>query len=146
MFEQRWRYLFLAYLSRRLKVSYCDQSLSVVRPSVNLFFKQHLLSFPYDALFQNCTNGSAPPNRRTARALDKTLVQIQNNFTELSLMKPSTKNATKGPTELQIRNIFKRYLLNHWFKFHITSLECSPLCPLSKLHNWFCSTEQELPK
>ena len=96
MFEQRWRYLFLAYLSQRLKVSYCDQSSSVVRPSVNLFFKQHLLSIPHDALFQNCTNGSAPPNRSAARAPDKTLVQIQNNFTELSLMKPLLKLQQKG--------------------------------------------------
>ena len=26
-------------------------------------------------------------------------------------------------------------LLNHWSKFHITSHECSPWCPLPKLHN-----------
>ena len=39
---------------------------------------------------------------------------------------------------------FKRHLLlNHLFKFHITSHECSPWCPLSKLHKLFCSTEQE---
>ena len=33
-------------------------------------------------------------------------------------------------------------LLNHWSKFHITSYECSPWCPLSKLHKWFRSNEQ----
>ena len=38
---------------------------------------------------------------------------------------------------------FKRHLLNHWSKFHITSHECSPRYPLSKLLKLFCSTEQE---
>ena len=38
---------------------------------------------------------------------------------------------------------FKWHLLNHWSKFHITSHECSPWCPLSKLHKWFRSTEYE---
>ena len=50
------------------------------------------------ALFENYTKSSAPPNRRAARYPDKillndislTLVQIQNNFTELFLMMPST--------------------------------------------------------
>ena len=57
------------------------------------------------------------------------LVQIQNNFTELFLLIPSTKLAqivllrwTKGPPEPQIRNIFKRHLLwNHLSKFKIIS-------------------------
>ena len=51
------------------------------------------------------------------------LVQIQNNFTELFLLMPFTKIAqmvtlhrTKGQPELQIRNNFKRHLLNHWSK------------------------------
>ena len=70
-----WSIPFLAHLSQRLKMSYCDWSLSV-RLCVNFFFKQHLL-------------------------------------------------------------------LNHKPKFHITSHECSPCCPLSKLHKWFCSTDQE---
>ena len=50
----------------------------------------------------------------------ESLVQIQNNFTELFLMMHSTKlaqmvplNRTKGLLELKIRNGFKRHLLNH---------------------------------
>ena len=78
------------------------------------------------------------------------LVQIQNNFTELFLIMPFTKIAqmgqlrwTKGPPELQTRNIFKLdFLLNHWPKFKITSQNCSSRCVLPKLHKWFCSTEQ----
>ena len=56
-----------------------------------------------DALYQNCTNGSAQPNKGATRALDKKcrlmtfppepLVQIQNNFTELFLILASTKIA-----------------------------------------------------
>ena len=44
------RYFLRAHLSLRLMMSYCDWSLSVVRPScvrpssVNFFFKQHLLN------------------------------------------------------------------------------------------------------
>ena len=58
-----------------------------------------------NALYQNCINGSAPLNRRAARALDKKsfkqpvpelLVQIQDKFTQLFLMMPSTKNCTNG--------------------------------------------------
>ena len=68
----------LAHLSRRLNVSYCDRSLSVVPPSVNFFFKRHLLNnwskfhitltsheFLYDALIQNCLNGSTLPRAGT---------------------------------------------------------------------------------
>ena len=47
------------------------------------------------------------------------LVQLQNDFTELFLIMPFTKIAqmvllycSKGPQELKIRNISKRYLLN----------------------------------
>ena len=58
---------------------------------------------PRDALFQNCINASAPPNRKAVRSPDKKsfkqhasapvpLTQIQNNFTELFLIIPS-KNA-----------------------------------------------------
>ena len=68
-----------AHLSRRLNVSYCDRSMSVVPPSVNFFLKQHLLNnwskfhiisheCLYDALIQNCLNGSTLPNRRAAKA------------------------------------------------------------------------------
>ena len=62
---------------------------------------------PRDTLYQFCTNGSAPLNKRATRALDKKyletasppepLVQIQNNFTELFLMMPSTKIAQMVP-------------------------------------------------
>ena len=51
----------------------------------------------------DCINGSAPLNKRDARAQDKKylykisppepLVQIQNNFSELLLIIPSTKIA-----------------------------------------------------
>ena len=60
------------------------------------------MNVPYDALFLNCVNGSAPPNSGAARAPEKIffkmispepLVQIQNNFTELFLLIPSTKLA-----------------------------------------------------
>ena len=52
------------------------------------------MNVPHDALFQNCINGSAPPNRRAARAPDKKYfkrhpeppAQIQNNFLELFLI------------------------------------------------------------
>ena len=51
------------------------------------------MNVPYDALFQNCINGYAPPNRRATRAPDKKsfkqppdpLAQIQNNFTEICM-------------------------------------------------------------
>ena len=61
-------------------IGLCRQS--CVRPSINFFFKRHLLlnhwskflissqNVPLDALFQNCINGSAPLNRRAARAQD----------------------------------------------------------------------------
>ena len=61
---------------------------------------------PHDALYQNCTSGYTPLNKRVARAPDKkylkitspeSLVQIQNNFTELLLMMPSTKIAQMVP-------------------------------------------------
>ena len=42
---------------------------------------------------------------------------------------------TKGLSELQLRNNFKRHLLNHWSKFHITSHECSPWCPFQNCTN-----------
>ena len=133
-------------------------------------FKRHLLnhwpkfkiiSQKCTSLYQNCTNGYAPLNKKTARTPDKKYLQtafppepfvhIQNNFTGLFLMMPSSKIAqmvpvhwTKGLPEVKIRNVFKQYLLlNHLFKFHITSHERSQWCPLSKLHKWFCSTEQE---
>ena len=63
------------------------------------------MNVSYDALFQNCINGSDPPNRRAARSLDRflqtktpeQLAQIQNNFTELFLIAPSTKIAQMVP-------------------------------------------------
>ena len=64
-------------------VSFCDQSLSVCL-SINFFFKRYLLlnhwskfkifyrNVPHDALYQNCTNDSAPLNKRAA-----SLIEIQ---------------------------------------------------------------------
>ena len=63
-----------------LKVSYCGVCPSCICPScINFYFKQHLLNHwskyhindLYDALFENCINGSAPPKRRAARAPGK---------------------------------------------------------------------------
>ena len=65
------------------------------------------MNVSHDALFQNCINGSTPPNRRAARALDKKSfkqhwppepqAQIQNNFTEKILIIPSTEIAQMVP-------------------------------------------------
>ena len=45
---------------------------------------------------------------------------------------------------LCVNFFFKQHLLlNHRSKFHITLHECCSWCPLSKLHKWFRSTEQE---
>ena len=108
------------------------------------------MNVPHESLFQYCTNGSAPPNRRAARAPDKKylkmtspepLVQIQNNFTELFLIMPFTKIAqmvllclTKRLPEIKIRNIFKRHLLlNHWSKFKIIYTEMFLMMPSTKI-------------
>ena len=111
----------LAY--RRLKVSYCDLSSSIVCPfvhlSVNFFFKQHLLlnhwskfkitshEGSHNALYQNCIICSAPPHRRAARAPDEKPLKshlllnhwsnFKNNFTELFLLVPSTIIAQMVP-------------------------------------------------
>ena len=72
---------FLAHLSQRLKVSYCDRYLSVVccPLCINIFFKRYLLLnhwskfkiIDMNALYQNCINGSASPNMRADRAVEK---------------------------------------------------------------------------
>ena len=55
------------------------------------------MNVPHDALFQNRIKGLAPQNRRAARAPNKKLfkqhllTKIQNNFTALFLLIPSTK-------------------------------------------------------
>ena len=80
------------------------------------------MNVPFDALFQNCINGSTPMNKRELQIrnllnhISWTTGPIQNNFTELFLITPSTNTAqmvplfwTKGLSELQIRNIFKQY-------------------------------------
>ena len=68
------------------------------------------MNVPHTALYQNCINDSAPPNMGAARALDKNsltasppepLVKIQNNFTELFLIIPSTKIAQRFCTAEQ---------------------------------------------
>ena len=71
------------------------------------------------------------------------MAQIQNNFTALFLITPSTKIAqmvplacTEGLPELWIRNIFKQhFLFNHWLKFKIISQNYSSWCILPKLLN-----------
>ena len=85
----------------------------ICHTAVNFFFKRHLLNhwskfkiisqiIPHNALYLNCKYGSAPPNKMAARSqgekyLSKTsaesLVQIQNNFTEMFLIMPSAKIA-----------------------------------------------------
>ena len=65
------------------------------------------MNVPHDALFQNCINGSTPLNRRVARAPDKKYpltafppepqIQIQNNFTGLLLVMPSSNTAQMVP-------------------------------------------------
>ena len=48
---------------------------------------------------------------------------------------------------LSINFFFKCHLvLKLWSKFNLTLHECFPRSPLSKLHKWFCSTEQEANK
>ena len=76
---------------------------------LNHFPKFKIISqiVPLDTLYQNCTNGHAPLNKRAARAQDKKylyttfspepLVQIQNNFTGLLLMMPSSNIAQMVP-------------------------------------------------
>ena len=102
------------------------------------------MNVPHDALFQNCVNSSSPPNIgppalqiwSLLNDISWPLLQIQNNFTELFLIIPSTKIAqmgslrgTKGLPELQIRNDFKwHFLLNHWSKFKMISQNCSSWC------------------
>ena len=131
----------------KIRKLFNDISSWTTRPNLKLF----RIIVPHDAIYQNCTNGSAPPNEGAARALDRKcllttfppepLVQIQNNFTGLCFIMPLTKIAlmvllhwTKGLPELQIRNIFKRhFLLNHWYKFKIISLNCSSRCLLPKI-------------
>ena len=60
------------------------------------------MNVTHDAFFQNYINGFAPPNRTSP---PEWLAQIQINFTELFLIKPSTKIAplNKGLSEIQIK-------------------------------------------
>ena len=60
------------------------------------------MKFSQDALIQHCKNGYAPPNRGPPglqirnlkkKSTPEPLTQIQNNFTELFLIIPSTKIA-----------------------------------------------------
>ena len=57
------------------------------------------MNIPYNAIYRNCTYGSAPPNKRAARAVDKKYFKILlncwskfNNFTKIvPHIMPSTK-------------------------------------------------------
>ena len=53
---------------------------------------------PYNALNKNCLNGSAPSNKMAPRAVDEMFLmtpppELQNNFTQMFLMRPSSKIA-----------------------------------------------------
>ena len=142
---------------------------SCVCPSVNFFFKQHLLLnhwsefhialhvFPM-MLFQNCINGSAPPNRRAARATDKKSFKrhlLLNHWPKFKMHRIVLhnilyQNCTNGNTLLNKRAarapdkkyLKRHFLLNNWSKFKIISQNCSSRCLLPKLHKWFQSAEQ----
>ena len=67
------------------------------------------------------------------------MVKIQNNFTEVFFILPTTKIAQRVHSEIigagwAPRNIFKHhFVLNHWSKFKIISHKCTLWCPLQKL-------------
>ena len=146
--------VFLAHLSQRLNVSYCDWSLSVVCPSVccrrsiNVFFKQHLFLnhwSKFHITWHECSpwcliNVSTPPKRRAARAPDKKSFKwhlLLNHWAQFKIIsqncssgyllpKLGTLRWTIGLPELQIRTIIKRHFIqNHWFKSKMISQDCS---------------------
>ena len=61
LLRQTWRLLELQIINILKNIS---------RTMVQIKKKGHR-NVPYDALYQNCTNGSALLNKRAARALDK---------------------------------------------------------------------------
>ena len=99
--------------SARWEITVSSISSWTTGPNSNQFHR----IVPHDALKQTCKNVYTLQNKRAARALDKKyllatsppepLVQIQNYFTDMFLMMPSTKLAqmvtlcrTKGLPEL----------------------------------------------
>ena len=70
---------------------------------------------PHDALYQYCTNGTAPLNKGVARALDK---KCQNKVHRIVSHKALVKNCTNGSATLNkgpqnqwaARAIDKKYL------------------------------------
>ena len=104
---------------------------------------------PHNTLYQNCTNGSAPLNKRLCE------LQIRNIFNRHLLNHWSKSKFfyrivpldtlyqnremvqlswTKGRPELQIRNIFKkRLLLNHWFQILNNFTELFLIIPSTKI-------------
>ena len=115
---------------------------------------------PHYAFYQNCINGSTPPNKGAARALDKTrilmtfppepLVQIPYNFTWILPMMPSFNIAqivlllipNRRTARATDKKSFKWHLMNHWPKFKLFSQYCFSWCTLPKFHKWFLSTDQ----
>ena len=126
----------LAHVSQRLEVSYCDLSLSGERQLVHKTFALNgnwsklkiCRSSSYNVLFRNCTNGSAPPNKRAARALDmkSSKHHLLNHWSlfkiisQMFLRLPSAKieqmafsAEEKGLKELELRNNLRQDLLHH---------------------------------
>ena len=112
------------------------------------------MNVPHDALFQNCINGSAPPNRRAARAPSKNLLNDISSWTTdpnsklfhrivpLDVLYQHCTNGwaplSKGLPERQIRITFYRhFLLRHWAELKIVSQDSFSWCLLPKLHKWF---------
>ena len=97
------------------------------------------MNVPHDALFQKCINGSAPSDRRVARAPDKKSFKqhfLLNHWSNSNIFRRFVPHntlyqnctmvtlcSTKAQPELQIRNIFEQhFLLNHWSKFKTISI------------------------
>ena len=90
------------------------RALDKKRHLLNHWSKFNIISqnVPYNALHQNCTNSLAVPSKKATRVLDKKylkitsptepLIQMQNNFTEIFLMMPSTKIVQRWPPVLKI--------------------------------------------
>ena len=96
---------FLAHLSQRLKVSYCDRSSSVVRPSFRrpstFCFKQHLLLnclANFDKTLQGCSLGGP----------------LSNLFKELNSM---WNSGCHGNGDENFKNLFSKTTaqISKWF-------------------------------
>ena len=154
--------LFSAHLRQRLKVSYCDRSLSVLRrPSVHKLFLQTTSPpewmFPMMPPFKiayiiplHWTEGSPELQMRNllkdiSWTIDPNSKKSQNcsSWYPLPKLHKWLRSAEQMLPELQIRNTFKwNFLLNNWSKFEITTQDRFSWCLLPILHKWIQSTEQ----